>query len=441
MHAIHEQQKRHVARIFLSLLILTGSPALAFAQRVVNDSVKITLQQALQEALANNELLQAARTRVTGAEAAVHEAAGNRLPNLDATFSYAYLDIVPGFKSVKLGNIEHDFLPAIAIRQPLFTGGKLSHNKRAAEAGLEAQQWALGNEELNLKLLVALAYYQLQSTANQIGILQENRRQLEVQQQYARLLVQAGRMSELELNRLQVEIANTDGNLLKARNDYQLVSNNLAVAMGRREPQLFLPADSLTMAPLPTDTTRLLQTALEHNPLAQKFEWDLKQAQAKIAVQKAARLPQVAATAWYGYEFGLESFSPSQNDRYFVGLTAQMPLFDAGVISARVAQAEAQREQIHWQKEYFLKNLAAQVSNLHLRVQEAEERVTIQQQAVQQAEQSYRLALIEYHAGRRSNTDLLDIQKSLLNTRLQLNEAFVNYSRAQAQLLFTLGIL
>lgn len=439
--AIHEQEKRCAARIFLSLLILLGAPALAIAQPVANDSVKITLQQALQEALAQNELLHAARTRVTGAEAAVHEAAGNRLPNLDATFSYAYLDIVPGFKSVKLGNIEHDFLPAIAIRQPLFTGGKLSHNKRAAEAGLEAQQLALGNEELNLKLVVALAYYQLQSTANQIGILQENRRQLEVQQQYARLLVQAGRMSELELNRLQVEIANTDGNLLKARNDYQLVSNNLAVAMGRREPQLFLPADSLTMAPLPTDTTRLLQTALEHNPLAQKFEWDLKQAEARIAVQKAARLPQVAAMAWYGYEFGLESFSPSQNDRYFVGLTAQMPLFDGGVISARVAQVEAQREQIHWQKQYFLKNLAAQVSNLHLRVQEAEERVTIQQQAVQQAEQSYRLALIEYHAGRRSNTDLLDIQKSLLNTRLQLNEAMVNYSRAQAQLLFTLGIL
>ena len=430
-----------IVRIFLGLLILIGSPALAFAQFAATDSVRITLQQALREALAQNDLLQAARSRVTGAEAAVRESAGYRLPALDANFSYAYLDIVPGFRSVVLGNIEHDFLPAISIRQPLYTGGRLSHTKQAAEAGLEAQHLALGNDELALKLLVALAYYQLQSTANQIGILHENRRQLEVQQQYARLLVQAGRMSELELNRLQVEIANTDGNLLQVRNDYQLASNNMTVAMGRPEPQLFLPVDSLMMAPLPTDPTRLLENALKHNPLAQKFEWDLKQAQAKIAVQKSARLPQVAATAWYGYEFGLESFSPSQNDRYFVGLTAQMPLFDAGVISARVAQVESQREQIRWQKQYFLKNLAAQVSNLHLRVQEASERVTIQRQALRQAEQSYRLALIEYYAGRRSNTDLLDIQKSLLNTRLQLNEAIVNYSRAQAQLLYTLGVL
>lgn len=287
-----------VARKFLWLLILISCPAFSFAQFDASDSVKITLQQALQEALAQNELLQAARTRVTGAEAAVNEAAGNRLPNLDANFSYAYLDIVPGFRSVLLGNIEHDFLPTISIRQPLYTGGKLAHTKRAAEAGLEAQQLALGNEELTLKLAVALAYYQLQSTANQIGILQENLRQLEVQQQYARLLVQAGRMSELELNRLQVEIANIDGNLLKARNDYQLVCNDLAVTMGRRELQFFLPTDSLAMTPLPTDTTRLLQTALAHNPLAQKFESELKQAQAKIAIQKAARWPQVAA--WPG---------------------------------------------------------------------------------------------------------------------------------------------
>lgn len=430
-----------IVRILFWLLILTGNPALVFAQSASNDSMSITLQQALQEALAHNELLQAARTRVTGAEAAVHEAAGNRLPNLDANFSYVYNDIVPGFRKEVLGNIEHDLFPTVSVRQSLYTGGKLAHTQRAAEAGQEAQHQALGNEELTLKLAVALTYYQLQSTANQIAILQENRRQLEVQQQYARLLVQAGRMSELELNRLQVEIANTDGNLLKARNDYQLASNNLAVAMGRPEPQLFSPADSLAMAPLPTDASRLLETALEHNPLGQKFEWDLKQAKAKIAVQKAARLPQVAATAWYGYEFGLESFSPSQNDRYFVGLTAQLPIFDGGVISARVAQAEAQHKQIHWQRQHFLKNLAAQVSNLHLRVQEAEERVTIQQQAVQQAGQSYRLALIEYHAGRRSNTDLLDIQKSLLNARLLLNEAIVNYNRAQAQLLFTIGIL
>ncbi|OPX31241.1 hypothetical protein B1H10_09090 [candidate division KSB1 bacterium 4484_188] len=74
-------------------------------------------------------------------------------------------------------------------------------------------------------------------------------------------------------------------------------------------------------------------------------------------------------------------------------------------------------------------------------MKETETLIGIQQQAVDQARQSYRLALIEYHAGRRSNTDLLDIQKALLNSRLQLNEAIVNYNRSRVQMLYTLGLL
>lgn len=118
-----------------------------------------------------------------------------------------------------------------------------------------------------------------------------------------------------------------------------------------------------------------------------------------------------------------------------------MPIFDGGVIGARTDQAEAALEQIKWRQAYFKKNLVAQVQNLYLRVKEMEAQVDIQQQAIEHARQSYRLALIEYHAGRRSNTDLLDIQKSLLNSRLKWNNAIVDYNKFRAQFLYTLGIL
>ena len=79
--------------------------------------------------------------------------------------------------------------------------------------------------------------------------------------------------------------------------------------------------------------------------------------------------------------------------------------------------------------------------NLYLRVKEMEAQIDIQQQAIAHAQQSYCLALIEYHAGRRSNTDLLDIQKSLLNSELTLNEAVVNFNKSKANLFYLIGAL
>ena len=72
---------------------------------------------------------------------------------------------------------------------------------------------------------------------------------------------------------------------------------------------------------------------------------------------------------------------------------------------------------------------------------EKEQQISIQQQASEHAEKSYRLALIEYHAGQRSNTDLLDIQKDVRNSWLTLNQAILDYNTARAQFLAVMGIL
>jgi len=60
---------------------------------------------------------------------------------------------------------------------------------------------------------------------------------------------------------------------------------------------------------------------------------------------------------------------------------------------------------------------------------------------MKQAQRSYRLALIEYHVGRRSNTDLLDIHNTLTNNKLTLNQAILDHNIARARLLATMGIL
>lgn len=426
--------------IFLLVILLLSFPFILFSQPQAIDSIAISLQDAQEEAISHNDLMKKAEAHIRTGEAVLQQAKGEMLSKVDFTFSYSYLDIVPGFKAIKLGNIEHDIFPIITISQPLFTGGKLRYAKQIAVADVQSLEQAFLSEQLNLKLAVTLDYFQLQSLKNQELILRENRKQLEIQHRYARLLVEAGHMSQLELDRIGVAIATSDGNLLKIRNDYQAVSFDLSLLLGREQPQLLLPKDSLQVVPFEKSMESLVTIALEHNPVWKQLEYDLQKAEAKVKVQQAARWPQVSAQAYYGYEFGLESFSLNRNKRYFWGLSAKLPIYDGNIKGAKIDEAKANLEQIQWQREYFRKNLFTQTQNSYTRLKEKEEQIGIQQRAVEQARQSYRLAMIEYHAGRRSNTDLLDIQKSLLNSQLTLNQAILEYNIARARLLAVMGI-
>ena len=327
------------------------------------DTLALSLSEALKEAGTQNDLLKKSQAAIGGSQALLQQSEGAFFPRVNANLIYSYLDIVPGFKSVMLGNIEHDILPTVSISQTLYSGGKLKQSKIAAETGVEIQQATFQNETLNLKYKVSLVYYELQALQNQIQILKENRRLLQTHRQYARLLVEAGRMSQLELDRIAVSISELDGILLKRRNDYLSLSYQMAVALGRQPGTVFIPADSLHQLAANFPQTEMLNTALQNNPAWKRLELESKLAQAKVNIQKAARLPQVSASAWYGYEFGLESFSFSDNKRYYVGLNAQMPIYTGGVINGKIEQARSAREQVTWQQAYFKKSLSQQIKS------------------------------------------------------------------------------
>jgi len=410
-------------------------------EQVLPDTSYITLDYAIQEALANNDLLKKTSAQIKAGQARLQQAQGELLPRIDANFSYSYLDIVPGFRAQILGNIEHDLLPTVSITQPVYTGGKLKLAQELARIDYHLLETGLANELLNLKLTVAINYFQLQSLINQRQILLENRKQLEAHRSYSRLLVESGHMSQLELNRIDVNIATIDGSLLKNENDYQSVAYQLGILLGRSSPQIFVPLDSMQALPFNEQPESLVDKAFANNPVWRQFDWEMQKAETKVKIQQATGKPQVNVQAFFGYEFGIESFSLDKNKRYFWGLNAKIPLYDGKIIKSKINEAQFGVEQVRWQKDYFQKNLVTQIKSGYSRLQEKEQQILIQQQAMEQARQSHRLAIIEYNAGRRSNTDLLDIQKTLLNSQLALNQAVLDYNIARTRLLAVVGIL
>ncbi len=401
----------------------------------------LSLENAIEEVMQNNDRLKSSRMMIEAAQAGVDERDAYYKPYVEANFQYAYLDIVPGFKRERLGNIEHTLFPFVSASQVVYSGGRLNNRKEAAEISLEQEKISFEKQATDLRLAVNLIYYQLISAINQKNIILENLKQLNDQEQYTRLMIQAGRMSELEVYRITVERNTLRAMLLRKDNDIAALSHELCTLMGRDELEIIQPSDSLGLPGLDLGHQQMMETALENNPVWQQLEMSIMQQEVQVKIRQSDNMPRVSAQIWAGYEFGLEQFSFIDNRRYFAGLTASMPIFDGRMNQARVRQARAQLESIEWTQENFRKSLGAELENLYRRLEESRNQVNIQEQSVEQGRQSYRLAMIEYQAGRRSNTDLLDIQQALIKSELQLNEATVNYNLSRSRLLYVLGIL
>ncbi len=171
----------------------------------VNRGDGISLDEAIDEALNNNLRLQSSKMMVEAAAAGIDESEAFFRPKVDANFQYAYLDIVPGFKRERLGNLEHTLFPFISAGQEIYSGGRNRLQRESAEITFEREYKSLEKHIMDVKLAVNLHYYRLISAINQKEIIEESLGQLDVHEQYARLMIQAGRMSELEFYRINVE--------------------------------------------------------------------------------------------------------------------------------------------------------------------------------------------------------------------------------------------
>lgn len=425
--------------LLITFLFLTSSAA--FAQSFTPDTLYLKLADAIDKALNYNDKLLSSKKQIEKSSYAIDEVKSFQYPQIDLLFSYNYLDIVPGFKAVTLGNIEHDFFPRINLEQAIYLGGKIENSIRLKEELMRGKEYSHKEQEQQIKFILSSYYYQLKAVRNQISILENNKEQLEIQKKLSRLLIDAGKLSELEIGRIEVDLAYIDGIMLKLENDYNSISHNILLLMGSDSYFTIIPVDSLKVEDDLLSFGDAISSAIAINPSIKKYESSIKQSEINTELQKAARLPQIGASAYYGYEFGLEKFSFDKNDRYFVGLNAKLPLFDGGNITSKIQQAAIDIESAKYEMNYFVKQLSIMIDQTNRKISEIKEQIDIQKKSVQQLKETYRLAFLEYQAGRRSNTDLLDIQKNLLNAEVILNDLQINYILKQTELKYYCGIL
>ena len=433
-------------------VVLIASPVLSAAQPasapVVSAPVpdvpdRLDLRNAIAFALEHNFSIQQARERIKEQEGLIVEVKARVIPHLGLAGSYKKKDeelVQSGVGS------DQDWSIALEARQALYAGGGISAALDAQKISREAALLDLKATINNALLEVRTRYYDVLLAREQITVQEQNVQLLRQQLQDAKNRFEAGTISNFEVLRAEVELANAQPEFIKARNRQRTSVDQLRQAIGytnttpenlRKTPEFI---GTLDFQPVSYDLQKSLDAARTNRPDLLRLDRLAKALEAGVRIEQAGNRPTVDLIGGYQVvkKISSNSFSDSL-DGWVIGVQSNWAIFDGRATAGKVAQARSRLRQSQLSSREQELAVEVQVRTALSSLQEAAELAEAAQKVVAQAGEALRLADARYSAGSATQLDVLQARVALTQSRINQLEANYSYNVALAAVRRALG--
>ncbi|MEX9225881.1 TolC family protein [Providencia rettgeri] len=163
------------------------------------------------------------------------------------------------------------------------------------------------------------------------------------------------------------------------------------------------------------DVNKISLTVQQVNPAIKMMRANMNMAASKVDSVEAERYPNISVSGTYRTDFNRNNFPGSEA---YVQLT--VPLTDGGLLRARVSEAVNQHEVAKITLEQAYRDLDKRQSDFINLYQTTRNKLAIDLQSAEQAKQTLKIYQTEFSLGNRPLTDLINAQKDLLNTHIEL---------------------
>jgi multidrug efflux system outer membrane protein len=411
--------------------------------RVFNDA---TLDTLIQRALANNTELRSAAARLLQARALLGSADAARMPQLDLVAGGARgtpagtSPSSTGLLNAANASTTHLTSVGASLSYELDLAGRLSQASRAAAFDTQTRAALLQNARLMVEAEVAQSYLALRFVDQERRLLADTLLSYRDTLALTRHRVDAGRVGELDLVRMQGDVAATEAEALGLDRQRAELENALAVLLGEPASGFRLADDDAALPVLPAIPGGLPSAMLARRPDVSAAERSLLAAQARVGVAQAAWFPSLTLTSAAGFASTAlgEVFRWSARAWSVEALLA-LPLFDGGRREAGLDSAHAgldlamadYRQQIL----QALREVEDALSDLQLLSRQLE----AQSQSVRYSERATAIAESRYRNGLVSQLDLLDARRGELRQRRQALQLQAARYQATVGLIRALG--
>jgi outer membrane protein len=406
----------------------------------------LSLADCLDLALKQNSAVLKGKSDLEAAYGVIIQTRAIAIPKLSATGSYQFnnaienLQLPPPAPSVTFQQ-DQNWSGGIRLVQSIYEGGRIRSSLKSArltrEQAIDNYQTVIADTVTDVRI----AYYDILTAAEQIVVQEASVKLLTRELEDTRRRFEAGTVPRFNVLRAEVELANAQPRLIRAKNGYRIAKNTLANLLGYN-----LPKDVWEDIPLQL-TGKLDADAYEIQlpaAIAQSMEKRpelaaLRQAELlrKEAVAAARSTYQPSVQAFGGYGWRSSQFS---NDLtrdvagWNAGLQFNWDIFDGFLTRSKVDEAKALYQKARYEVEDSARRIELEVRTAYSNFIEAREVLESQKKVLEQAEEALRLATVRADAGTGTQLDVLSAQTALTEARSTQVQALHDYDVARARL-------
>jgi outer membrane protein TolC len=430
------------------VLVVSG---VVLAKPPDSNPVRLNLNDAIGRALLNNESLLIAGNDVSNAGQRVREAWADVLPDVRLSGLYTRnfkqpVFFFPDFQTgeqtaIRIGS-PHAYQVALTFDQPLYQAGKVSGAIKVAN--LYETYSNEGFEVTRADVIVAVrkAYYRVLLNEQLLNI---NRQSLEQRYQNlvnTRKLFLQGQVAELDTLTAWVDYTNLQPQVIQVDNALEISENQLKILLGMDLATPVELTNELTFeAGNGISFPGIYDEALRNRPEIRQLETQTEMLRRNIGITRAERLPKLYLNATYLGVSQTDVFfdQPVLQSSFSSALRLEIPVFDGFRTSAKTQQARLDYHNAQYRLQHLKKNVSIEVKTIYLRLQEAEKRVQVQENAITQAERALFMQQRRYSEGDGTQLELSGATLALNISKSNYVQAVHDHQVALAELDKALG--
>ncbi len=421
--------QRKIIFLFLtSAVLFCAGPARLFSR-------PLEMEDFLSSALENSFALRRAREKARGAEGSRSEALGSFFPSFSASWQGTYTDTVPEMEfvmpvavdpitgnfifeesTVEMGQKEA-YSARIQLRQPLFTFGLIRGGYALSSYAHQIQTLDYQRQRDVIEAEVKQLFYGFLLAREMVDIAREQKSLMEENLNSTRALFRAGRVSDLDVNRVRSHLLMAEDGLEEAVSIFEN-SREALFSISVMEDTGEEITGELEYSGIDISAEDIIKLAMrERNELEMaRLNVDIARRQQKMDM--AQNLPRLYGFASYNLDRPDQSMRDRWGESWVAGGMIEMDIPLASV-PGQMKKADARLNEARNGKKDIKQGVKLQVRNARRDLSRMEKRVSFTEENLQITSDNLDTARRKYERGRISN--------------IELNEAILDYTSARRE--------
>lgn len=419
------------------------------ARIALEDTLSLTLDQALTIALSENPTIRVADREITRSDHTRRGTLASLFPQVDFSFSYQrtiekqtmYMDVEGMSGGLKVGR-DNNYSTGFTASMPLVSV-PLWKSLQITAMDVDLSIEKARSSRIDLIDEVQKAYYNVLLARDACTVFKQAYDNAlynynEIESKYGQGLV-----AEYDLIRASVNVKNAEPNLYDAENSLVLAHWHLKALIGvdleleiKCVGNLVDFEDNLLLQPTHADVMPAGNSTLR------QMDMQARQLEKNLQLQRAQYYPSLSLQFNYLWNSMNNDFKISDYkwDPYSVlGISVSVPLFSGGKRLSEVKKAKLDMRQLADRRTDTERQLLVATRQFTDQMHTSIKQHIAAKAGVEQAEKSYDITMRRYETGEGTMLEINDAQLSLTQARLNLNQAIYNYLVARSSLEKTMG--